>query len=204
MTQRRKTGDDRRADIRRVALELFTVQGYESTSMREIAERLDITKAALYYHFDSKEAIVRSLFEERVATLDKLIAWAESQPRTPERAAEVVAGWFGLVVDDGLGFARFALANQASLRELMPKGGGGLDRMQRVSALLVDPEAPPLELLKIRMALMSANLAVMGSQDLNLTEDEIITAAADTAGLLVPGFAEAIAHRATAARKATA
>lgn len=199
MTQRRKTGDDRRADIRRVALELFTVQGYESTSMREIAERLDITKAALYYHFDSKEAIVRSLFEERLATLDKLIEWAEAQPRTPERAAEVVAGWFGLVVDDGLGFARFALANQASLRELMPKGGGGLDRMQRVSALLVDPEAPPLELLKIRMALMSANLAVMGSQDLDLTEDEIITAAADTAGLLVPGFAEAITSRAKTA-----
>src|SRR3954470_23263909 len=104
MAQRRKTGDDRRAEIRRVALDLFTAQGYDSTSMREIAERLGITKAALYYHFDSKEAIVRSLFEERVATLDALIEWAEAQPHTPERAAEVAAGWFGLVVEGGLSF----------------------------------------------------------------------------------------------------
>jgi len=199
VTQQRKTGTDRRADIRRVALELFTAHGYESTSMRQIAERLDITKAALYYHFDSKEAIVRSLFEERLATLDALIEWAEAQPHTPERSSAVAAGWFSLIVESGLGFARFALANQASLRELMPKGGGGLDRMQRVSALLVDPGASAKEVLKIRMALMTANLAVMGSQGLDLTDEEIITAAAETAGLLVPGFTEAITSRAKTA-----
>ncbi|WNV91069.1 helix-turn-helix domain-containing protein [Umezawaea sp. Da 62-37] len=194
MTQRRKTGDDRRAEIRRVALELFTVRGYEATSMREIAERLDITKAALYYHFDSKESIVRSLFEERLATLDALIEWAEAQPPSADRTARIAAGWFSLVVEGGLGFARFALANQAALRDLMPhKGGaGGLDRMQKVSALMADPGTPPLELLKIRMALMSANLAVMGSHDLNLTDEEIIRAAAETASLLAPGLASAI------------
>jgi AcrR family transcriptional regulator len=202
VAQQRKTGTDRRAEIRRVALELFTAHGYESTSMRQIAERLDITKAALYYHFDSKEAIVRSLFEERLATLDALIEWAEAQPHTPERSATVVAGWFGLVVQSGLGFARFALANQASLRELMPKGGGGLDRMQRVSGLLLDPGATAADHLRIRMALMTANLAVMGSQGLDLTDEEIITAAAHTAGLLVPGFTEAITSTAQAAATA--
>lgn len=52
---------DTRAEIRAVALELFTEQGYEQTSLREIAERLGITKAALYYHFASKSALLAEL-----------------------------------------------------------------------------------------------------------------------------------------------
>jgi AcrR family transcriptional regulator len=44
-----------------VALELFNAQGYDKTSLREIAERLGITKAALYYHFESKSQILLEL-----------------------------------------------------------------------------------------------------------------------------------------------
>lgn len=128
------------------------------------------------------------------------IEWAESQPHTPERSAEVAAAWFGLVADGGLGFARFALANQAALRDLIPHKGGGLDRMQRISALLVDPGAPPLEVLKVRMSMMSANLAVMSAHGLDLDDEQIITAAVETARLLAPDFADAIANRAAAAR----
>src|SRR5256886_10805033 len=52
---------DTRSRVQKVALELFAEQGYEKTSLREIAERLGVTKAALYYHFKSKEDIVHSL-----------------------------------------------------------------------------------------------------------------------------------------------
>lgn len=44
-----------------VALDLFVDQGYEGTSLREIAERMGFTKAALYYHFASKEDILLEL-----------------------------------------------------------------------------------------------------------------------------------------------
>lgn len=44
-----------------VALELFTERGYEKTSLREIAEALGVTKAALYYHFERKEDILLAL-----------------------------------------------------------------------------------------------------------------------------------------------
>jgi AcrR family transcriptional regulator len=50
-----------RNEILRVALELFRTQGYDATSLREIAERCDITKAALYYHFRAKEHLVVEL-----------------------------------------------------------------------------------------------------------------------------------------------
>jgi AcrR family transcriptional regulator len=56
---------ERRTDMRErildVALELFGEQGYEATSLREIAERLGVTKAALYYHFRSKADILMEL-----------------------------------------------------------------------------------------------------------------------------------------------
>ena len=44
-----------------IALELFTEQGYDKTSPRDIAERLGTTKAALYYHFERKEDILLEL-----------------------------------------------------------------------------------------------------------------------------------------------
>src|ERR1700722_13474611 len=44
-----------------IALALFNEHGYDKTSLREIAERLGTTKAALYYHFERKEDILLAL-----------------------------------------------------------------------------------------------------------------------------------------------
>lgn len=44
-----------------VALDLFTERGYEKTSLRDIAQQLSITKAALYYHFERKQDILLEL-----------------------------------------------------------------------------------------------------------------------------------------------
>ncbi|MGH9080899.1 MAG: TetR/AcrR family transcriptional regulator [Acidimicrobiales bacterium] len=52
---------DTRARILEVALDLFIDQGYDKTSLREIAGRLGLTKAALYYHFHSKQDILLAL-----------------------------------------------------------------------------------------------------------------------------------------------
>ncbi|HVY09867.1 MAG TPA: TetR/AcrR family transcriptional regulator [Mycobacteriales bacterium] len=50
-----------REQILDVALDLFVEQGYDNTSLREIAERMGFSKAALYYHFPSKDAILMAL-----------------------------------------------------------------------------------------------------------------------------------------------
>lgn len=44
-----------------VALDLFIEKGFDKTSLREIAERLGFTKAAIYYHFASKDDIFLAL-----------------------------------------------------------------------------------------------------------------------------------------------
>src|SRR5579871_4147084 len=60
-TGKRRPRGVTRERILDVALELFNEQGYDKTSLREIAERLGVTKAALYYHFKSKEDILLEL-----------------------------------------------------------------------------------------------------------------------------------------------
>ena len=64
-SDRERPAAGRRGDTRErildVALELFNEQGYDKTSLREIAERLGVTKAALYYHFERKEDILLEL-----------------------------------------------------------------------------------------------------------------------------------------------
>ncbi|MGA2522312.1 MAG: TetR/AcrR family transcriptional regulator [Acidimicrobiales bacterium] len=57
-------GEEQRSTRERIldaALDLFLEKGFDKTSLREIAEKLGFTKAALYYHFESKDDIFMAL-----------------------------------------------------------------------------------------------------------------------------------------------
>lgn len=54
---------DTKQKILDAALDLFSVQGYEATSISQIADAVDIRKASLYSHFKSKQEILDALIE---------------------------------------------------------------------------------------------------------------------------------------------
>lgn len=54
---------DTKERIQAVARELFAEKGVQRTSLQDIAARLGITKPALYYHFSSREELVRSILQ---------------------------------------------------------------------------------------------------------------------------------------------
>ena len=56
------------------ALDLFSKKGYDSVSLREIAEEVGIKKSSIYSHYPSKEAILIDIFEY----LTKLFEYDES------------------------------------------------------------------------------------------------------------------------------
>jgi AcrR family transcriptional regulator len=56
-------------DIMRSTEELFMRQGYEKTSMRQIADHSGLTKGALYHHFDSKESLLERMCADHYQTL---------------------------------------------------------------------------------------------------------------------------------------
>ncbi|MEV6021330.1 TetR/AcrR family transcriptional regulator [Streptomyces sp. NPDC002667] len=181
-----RRGSDTKAEIRAVALELFTEQGYEATSLREIAERLGVTKAALYYHFPSKEDIVRSLFTEHLAALDELVSWARSQPPGPELRAQVIDRMIDVASEQKLPVMRFALANHHLLKDLSPDRESVLERLNALYASLTGPDASIEEALRIRMALLSVHFAFHAGQDLDATDQQITDAARNIANLLNP------------------
>jgi AcrR family transcriptional regulator len=154
---------DTRQRIQSVALELFAEQGYDKTSLREIAERLDVTKAALYYHFKSKEDIVTSLVEDYFGQIDELIAWGRTQPRTPQFRAEFLTRYFGVVNNAGEVF-RMLQGNQASVNSLAhAKNRSELfrERMDRLVDLLTEPDAPMPSHVRAAMALVSVSFGCM-------------------------------------------
>ena len=157
---------DTRAQAQKVALELFAEQGYEKTSLREIAERLDVTKAALYYHFKSKEDIVRSLVEDYVAELDQLIDWAKNQPQSPETRSEIVTRYLDIVAN-GAAVFRMLQQNQAAVAGLASaKERGELfrERMDALIDLLAGPGAPLRDQVRAASCLMSVSFGCMHYQ----------------------------------------
>lgn len=69
---------DTRARILAVARELFARKGVQQTSLRDIAAQLGITKPALYYHFDSREALVACIVQPLLDDMDAFILERES------------------------------------------------------------------------------------------------------------------------------
>ena len=51
-------------EILDAALELFSLQGFEATSISQIAGAVGIRKASLYSHFESKQAILDAIVKE--------------------------------------------------------------------------------------------------------------------------------------------
>ena len=51
-------------EILAAALEMFSVQGYEATSIAQLAQAVGIRKASLYSHFENKQAVLDALLQE--------------------------------------------------------------------------------------------------------------------------------------------
>ena len=53
------------------AIALFSKKGYEHTTFTDIAQRLKMTKGAVYWHFESKESLLRTIVDEALARFKK-------------------------------------------------------------------------------------------------------------------------------------
>ncbi len=90
-----------RQQILQAALELFSTQGFEATSMSQIADAVGIRKASVYSHFESKQALLDALLQETLEQYDRhsLFAGADwddpaftaaRQDIPPDRAVEKI------------------------------------------------------------------------------------------------------------------
>ncbi|WP_291411272.1 TetR/AcrR family transcriptional regulator, partial [Actinophytocola sp.] len=82
---------DTRETIREVAMELFATRGFDQTSLREIAERVGLTKASLYYHFPSKQALLTAIVAPVIDGWRTIADDIEDMPHSPANARAVLS-----------------------------------------------------------------------------------------------------------------
>ena len=95
-------------EILDASLELFSIQGFEATSISQIANAVGIRKASLYSHFESKQAILDAIVKD---VLDQYAQhsifartdWenpAETKVWTPEAATQMIQGQIRYILHD--------------------------------------------------------------------------------------------------------
>ncbi len=81
---------DTRARILAVAAHLFATQGFAGTSIKDIANELRVTKAALYYHFGSKELLLQAIVSQPILAMGEVMSVERDLTRPVERKRFVV------------------------------------------------------------------------------------------------------------------
>lgn len=139
-----------------VALDLFTEQGFDKTSLRQIAERLGFSKAALYYHFASKDDILLALH----------LRLHEFGRRAVERLGQApagAAGWGRLLddlIDEMLANRKIFVVherNRAAFEVLHRKRHDQAhdDLQEQFRRVLADPAVPLRDRVRLACALGS-------------------------------------------------
>jgi AcrR family transcriptional regulator len=135
-----------------VALDLFTEQGFDGTSLRQIAEQLGVTKAALYYHFESKDDILMAL-HLRLHEFGKeaLLRMADEEPVTLELWGELLNQIVGQMLAQRKIFLMHE-RNQAALEKLhrQEHDADHEDIQNQFRSVLSDPRVPLRD--RVRMA----------------------------------------------------
>jgi len=81
-------------NIINMARKLFSERTYLAVSMSDIANKLNITKAALYYHFTGKAEIYKKVLEKVFNELEEEILKATSQVQNPkEKLRQLIIGY---------------------------------------------------------------------------------------------------------------
>jgi AcrR family transcriptional regulator len=169
-TRRQQRRGDTRQRIQDEALELFAEQGYEKTSLREIAEHLGVTNAALYYHFKTKEEIIVSLFEDLTKPIQELIEWGKGQPHSLETKQEIIRR-YSEALRDAAPLFRFMQENQATVRELRI-GELFKNRMIEMRDIIYDPDADQVDQVRCISAKFTLHAGMFVLQHVNADPEE--------------------------------
>jgi AcrR family transcriptional regulator len=122
-----------------IALELFAEQGYERTSLREIADAMGVTKAALYYHFPSKDALLMTIVRPMLDKVDSLLERFESGTRRADHRAELLSAYLDVLVEERV-VVGFLVRDPAAARHA-ELGERFVEQQERLRALLAGPRS---------------------------------------------------------------
>jgi AcrR family transcriptional regulator len=159
--------------IRAVAAELFAEHGYGETSLREIAERLGITKAALYYHYQSKEQLLQAIVQPLFDDMRDLVDRAEAMQPSEAGLRAFFEDYLDLLLRHRSVCALF-LRDASSIVAIAPLYKEALNLSRRLNAAIAGPDATDERRLRSAAALEVLGVALLTSTWLPGIDDDTV------------------------------
>jgi AcrR family transcriptional regulator len=148
-----------------IALDLFIRKGYAETSLREIAAELGFSKAALYYHFESKQDILMALHLRVHDLTNDVLPVLQAGPDSGEVWERLVDVLIGLAVGHRR-LIELHIRNQDAMAELhrapaLAKHGAVVTEVQDDFLSLARDRSVPVEVRLRRIASLGTVAAVL-------------------------------------------
>lgn len=149
-----------RARILEIARDLIAERGYGSASISQIAARLGTSKAALYYHFKSKEEILDALLAQPMVAFQALAERAAALPPA-QRAEEIL----GAIIDfvGGPSSCLTAFEKDPSVLHEYAKCSGLKENEDVMVRALAGPRPTSSKLIRARVAIAAAKQGTMAA-----------------------------------------
>jgi AcrR family transcriptional regulator len=88
---RKRRNEINRENIVKIAAQLFIVEGYHGASINDIAKKMGVTKAALYYYFKDKREILKEITNRTIEPANKAIEIGRSALPPKKRLEKIIA-----------------------------------------------------------------------------------------------------------------
>jgi AcrR family transcriptional regulator len=168
----RSVAPDTRTRLLETALELFTTHGVEGTSLQMIADALGVTKAAVYYHFKTKDEITEAVTEPALRQLGTIVREASLLRRRGAQIDHVLTGIVDMVIEHRALAAVFS-SDPGVARALERSLHGEENVKDCLTELLVGPDHDPAAAVAAHVALTGIALAGGSPALADLPDDEL-------------------------------
>ncbi len=167
---------DTRSRILDAALDVFSEHGFEGSTLQQVADRLGFTKAALYYHFRSKDDILGALVAPASAGIQAMLEAHTGTPDSPARRRQFMADY----LDYLLRHRRLIAYISRDLATLAhPAMAKSRERRERMEAILAGDDLDFADQIRVTIAFGGIQAAIARSPDADAAElREAILAAA--------------------------
>ena len=158
---------DTRSRILNVALDVFSEHGFEGSTLQQIADGLGVTKAALYYHFPSKDDILGALIAPANAGLEAMLDAHAGTPDTPTRRRRFMADY----LDYLLRHRRLIAYISSDLATLAhPVMAGRREQRARMESMLAGDDLDFADQVRVAIAFGGIAAAIARNPDADTAE----------------------------------
>lgn len=130
---------------------MFAERGFHATSLRELADRVGLSKAALHYHFPSKEDLLDALLEPAFERIEEVIDAAPTPPLDQRAARGLLASYQKAVLAAGSAMQVLDGDPSALMRPSIHRRV--MKQLQAMETLLAGPDLDERQRLRARAAL---------------------------------------------------